>query len=130
LRIKTIKENGIWYVDKTDFENCINSHRLAQQKIEQNTNDYKNNVIHGLNIKVETDWGYYTNLGDFRFMVNQSDVFQRKNYGIWICNSCNQIAQLEHKKEECHLCSDWNGCGNDCTLSLVFCDKCKTELIR
>lgn len=128
--IKATKTKGTWYIDKDEFEDSIRSHRLYQKKIKQNSLDYENNIIHGLNTRIETDWGYYVNYGDFRLAVNHSDVLRNKNNGIWICNTCNQIAQQEHKKEECHLCSDWNGCSDDCTLSLVFCDKCKRELKR
>lgn len=130
LNIKAIKVSGTWYVNKVDFEKSIKSHRLSQQKIKQNTIDYKNNIIHGLNTKIQTDWGYYINFSDFRLVINLADIYNSKNNGIWFCNTCNKIAQLEHKKEECHLCSDWNGCGDDCKLSLVFCDKCNTELKR
>ena len=29
-----------------------------------------------------------------------------------------------HNKPECHLCSDWNGCGSDCTYSGAECLIC------
>lgn len=39
-----------------------------------------------------------------------------------------QPASTENNASECHTCSDWNGCGTDCTLSRVFCAPCGTSL--
>ena len=130
FNIETIKVKGIWYIDEIDFEESIKSHRLIQQKIKQNTVDYNNNIIHSINDKIQTDFGHYINFGDFRLVVSLSDIYKYKNNGVWFCNTCNKVAQMEYEKEECHLCSDWTGCGEDCTLSLIFCNKCKTELER
>lgn len=63
----------------------------------------------------------------FRFVSDPYQSGRMKSDGDWLCNKCNTIAKTEHKKPECHLCSDWNGCGTDCTLSKVYCDNCKTE---
>jgi len=60
----------------------------------------------------------------FRFESSSYEINRRKSYGTWYCSTCNIPAETEHKKEECHLCSDWNGCGRDCTLSRVYCNKC------
>lgn len=52
------------------------------------------------------------------------EKIRKKGYGTWICKHCGRIAETEHHKPECHLCDDWNGCGNDCTLSKIYCTKC------
>lgn len=49
--------------------------------------------------------------------------------GHWRCNICGKPAAEEHMAEECHRCSDWNGCGGDCTLSRVYCEKCGKEKV-
>lgn len=128
LSVRAFKQKGIWYIDEIDFDKSIKLHRLSEQKIKQNTIDYNNNNIHGRMDRIQTDWGYYINHGDFHLAIKFVEVERFKNYGVWICNNCNTVAQLEHKNDQCHLCSDWNGCGRDCTLSLVYCNKCKTKL--
>lgn len=67
------------------------------------------------------------NKEDFTFKVDEYELMRKKSDGTWYCNPCNQPAETEHNKEECHLCSDWNGCGKDCTLSRIFCKKCGTS---
>lgn len=52
---------------------------------------------------------------------------RKRSEGAWYCNGCRKPADTEHKKEECHRCSDWNGCGHDCTLSNVICKACGWE---
>jgi len=42
----------------------------------------------------------------------------------WFCSKCESTCKELHEKPECHRCSDWNGCGGDCTLSRVVCLKC------
>jgi hypothetical protein len=47
--------------------------------------------------------------------------------GSWdsaFCRKCGQKAIALHNKPECHVCSDWNGCGGDCTWSGWRCEKC------
>ncbi len=47
--------------------------------------------------------------------------------GYYTCKKCRDVANKKYNNPECHLCSDWNGCGRDCTLSSVYCKKCKVE---
>lgn len=42
------------------------------------------------------------------------------------CTRCGGVAEEEHFSDECHRCSDWGGCGRNCTLSGVRCTKCGT----
>ena len=64
---------------------------------------------------------------DFRFKVNDYERARRRSDSTWYCNRCNRPAETEHNKPECHLCSDWHECNRDCTLSRVYCDRCKTS---
>jgi rubrerythrin len=46
-----------------------------------------------------------------KFRFKESSAYERARMhsdGQWYCNKCNKPASTEHKKEECHLCSDWN----------------------
>ena len=55
------------------------------------------------------------------------EIARKRDHGYWRCNGCGKPAETEHNAEECHRCSDWNGCGHDCTLSRVYCEQCGTE---
>jgi hypothetical protein len=63
-------------------------------------------------------------LKNFILKNSEYEIFRKKGYGTWYCKNCDIPGETEHNKEECHLCSDWNGCGKDCTLSKVYCKKC------
>jgi len=45
------------------------------------------------------------------------------------CRTCGRIAYTEHNAPECHVCSDWGGCHDDCTLSRVYCRECGVEAV-
>ena len=47
--------------------------------------------------------------------------------GYYICDKCKSVADEKHNNRECHLCRNWNGCGDNCTLSSIYCKKCKIE---
>ncbi|MDF1539401.1 MAG: hypothetical protein P1Q69_10925 [Candidatus Thorarchaeota archaeon] len=123
--VSAFKKEGIWYVNEEEFLGAIQIHREYIEKGKKITEDHRRGIIHGSDgDTIETEWGGYRIRGPFRFEWSNYEVIRKKSSGRWICNSCNSAAQTEHKKEECHLCRDWNGCGNDCTLSRVFCSKC------
>jgi hypothetical protein len=42
----------------------------------------------------------------------------------YVCRKCENTATTRNEKPECHTCSDWNGCGRNCTLSHLVCKKC------
>lgn len=94
------------------------------------TEDYRHKIIHGNNGDIiHTEFGGYKIYGEFRFVWDDVQRLRRKSNGTWYCNRCQAPAETEHNKQECHLCSDWNGCGEDCTLSKVYCLKCGTSLV-
>ncbi|MFH1064072.1 MAG: hypothetical protein V1729_03260 [Candidatus Woesearchaeota archaeon] len=128
--VSVYKEGNDWHVDEKELNAAILKHREHVALIKKNTSDYDKGIIHGKDGEsIETNWGRYRHKGGFRLV--SSDYAQLKNgsTGTWYCNKCNKPASTEHNKEECHLCSDWNSCGGDCTLSKVYCEKCETEII-
>ena len=128
-KITATKYRGIWYIDKADFSAAINQHRDQIKELKQITEDYRKGIIHGKNgDTTHTEFGGYSIHGDFYFVWDDVQPFRRKSYGNWYCKRCKSPAETEHNKPECHLCSDWNGCGEDCTLSKVYCKSCGTSL--
>jgi len=62
----------------------------------------------------------FKTVGNFKLVGDEYLRLRGKSDGKWYCIKCNIPAETEHEKEECHRCSDWNGCGTDCTLSKIF----------
>jgi len=84
---------------------------------------------HKLNPKgARLSCGSYRVQGDFHFVSSDYERIRKRSDGGWICNACWKPASTENNRPECHTCSDWNGCGADCTLSRVFCSECGTSL--
>jgi transposase-like protein len=90
--------------------------------------DHKKGIFHPGRIWI-SDSRYYENKGNFRKEVDTYSLARRDSDGTWYCNTCNKVAETEHKNPLCHVCSDWNGCGKDCTLSKVYCSQCGKFLI-
>lgn len=127
--VPAYKHGGIWHVDGKKFAEAIKRHREVIKRLKQVTADYAKGIIHGKEGDVVyTEWGGYEIHEDFRFVWSDYELARKKSYGTWYCNKCNIPAKTEHNKEECHLCSDWNGCGRDCTLSKVYCQKCRRSI--
>lgn len=129
INISAVKQNGIWYVNRNDFSRAINSHRESIRCVKQVTEDYENGIIHGKDgDTIKTEWGGYEIHKEFRFAWNDVERYRRRSHGMWYCNICHIPAETEHNNSECHLCSDWGGCGRDCTLSRVYCPKCGASI--
>ncbi|MGD0862064.1 MAG: hypothetical protein ABSA21_04820 [Candidatus Limnocylindrales bacterium] len=62
--------------------------------------------------------------GEFIEAGSDLQRYRGHSSGSWICAVCNVEAITEHDRAECHRCSDWGGCGRDCTLSRIVCPKC------
>jgi len=123
------KERGVWCVENTKLAKAIRNQRQQTERIKQITRDYRKRIFHGKSGEtVRTTWGGYQIRGKFRFAWTDLERAKKESYGNWYCNSCNKPAGTKHDKPECHLCSDWNGCGKDCTLSEVYCLKCDHSL--
>ncbi len=91
--------------------------------------DYAKGIIHGKDVDVVyTEWGDMKSMKISALYGPIMNYPAGKSYGTWYRNKCNILAEIKHNKEECHLCSDWNGCGKNCTLSKVYCQKCRRSI--
>jgi len=127
--IPTYKDGKAWCVDEKVFLSAIAQHRAQLEKINQNTRDLANGIIHGNDgDTIYTHGGGYRIVKNFRYVWSDLLRARQKSEGSWYCNECNTIAETENNNEECHLCQDWNGCGRDCTLSRVTCPKCHRSI--
>lgn len=123
-RIRVRKVHGRWTVRLKDLEQGLAAERRWRAERARLTSDYEKRILHGSDgAQIWTDWGYYQRRGAFHF-VHYDRVPRWDSSGDWVCSSCWNVARTEHENPECHLCSDWNGCGRDCTLSAIRCDSC------
>lgn len=129
VNIPVSKIRNQWHLREQDLEQAILQHKLALKELHKVTEDYRSRILHGNDgATVRTEWGGYEIKRSFHFVWNNMDRNRMKNYGSWICNTCFELAELEHNREECHVCADWGGCRNDCRLSRVFCTECMTTM--
>lgn len=127
--IPAYKLGGRWMVVKEDLQRALVAHRDHLSLIHNVTVNYENAVLRPeLGPTVETEWGGYRIEGDFHFVWSAEQVYRKRSNGAWKCNTCFELAKTEHNREECHRCRDWSDCGNDCTLSRVFCTQCGTSI--
>ena len=59
-----------------------------------------------------------------RFVSFYHNMHPGKEWTEYICRKCEKPAETKHDKNECHVCSDWNGCNRDCKLSHLICTNC------
>lgn len=128
VKVPTIKEKGTWYVNRVDFERALtlykNKHSSEfQKKAQLMMEDHQKGIFHPGKIWI-TDTKYYVNKGDFRLDIDAYAQARKESHETWFCNTCNKPAKTEHNNPKCQWCSDWDGCGTDCTLSKVYCAKC------
>lgn len=130
--IPAFKVKGTWFVDSADFDRAVNT--FINKKTENKEHarlmmeDHQKGIFHPGNVSI-SDTLRYVNKGDFRLEVNRYLAGRNKSSGTWYCNTCNIPAETEHNNPECHTCSDWGPCGNDCTLSKVYCSRCGKFLL-
>lgn len=124
VNIPAHKLGGAWHVAEEDLAAALDSHRKAMARRSTITQDYRNHVLHGQpGDTVEMDWGYYRIAKGFHCVSSKYD-HPPADSGTWYCTPCWRAAETEHEQEECHTCSNWGGCGRDCTLSRVHCIVC------
>lgn len=124
VEIPVRKEHGAWFVDEEDLGRALANHRRIVAHRKAVTADYSKHVLHGRpGNTVEMDWGYYRVANGFH-CVSSKYEHPPTGPGTWYCTPCWRVAETEHEREECHTCSDWGGCGRDCTLSRVHCKVC------
>jgi hypothetical protein len=126
--ITAIKIGKQWTVAVAEVDAAIIAHRDRVAGQHQATHDYKSHILHGDDgATVSTNWGGYRISGAFHFAWNDYEVGRWRSDGSWYCNTCFRPTQTEHEHEECHTCSNWGGCRNDCTLSRILCINCGTS---
>jgi hypothetical protein len=132
IQVPTRKEGKSWIVNLKDFNMAVASFKNkkveSEKRIQLMMNDYQKGIYHS-GTRWISDSKYYINNGDFRFEVDTYSLARKGSDGTWYCNTCNKVAETEHNNPECHRCSDWSPCGNDCTLSKVFCLRCGKDLL-
>jgi hypothetical protein len=122
------KVGNQWVVGTRDLEAAITARREERARIAGVTADYERRVLHDGGGTQLLNWGGYRISGSFHLVWNDQAVARRDSDGSWYCNTCWKSASLEYNGQECHTCSDWGGCGGDCTLSAVCCLTCGTSL--
>jgi hypothetical protein len=113
-------------VDAEDFVAALAAARAQRQALRQVDEYYKACSLRPKGAR--TTWGGYRVRGPFHFVWSDEAHIRHDSDGTWVCNTCWKPAALAHDKPECHRCSDWNGCGTDCTLSGVSWGACGTSL--
>ena len=128
--VKAFKEGAEWHVDDVDFKLGIKSRKERLKQIEKNAENLEKGIITAKDGEtVDVGWGTYTVHKGFRNVLSFYSAAKDKDLtGTWYCNTCNKQAETEHNGQECHLCSDWGGCGRDCTLSAVICKTCGNRI--
>jgi len=58
--------------------------------------------------------------------ADELDRYRNQGAGHWVCVKCDTPAEAERKNPKCRRCRYGDNCGQDCTLSRVFCHKCGT----
>jgi len=130
-KVAAVKSGGRWTVDAEEFAAgvaaAVEEHRVEQLAIKQADEDYAARKLHPSG-HARMSWGSYRVSGAFHFVSSDYERIRQRSNGSWHCSTCWQPASTENNKPECHTCSDWNGCGTDCTLSRVYCEACNTSL--
>ncbi len=121
-RIAAVKQGRRWMVDEADLEDALIKHREQRAHVDRMTADYESRILHP--DTVLTIGGGYWVKGGFHFLWNDMDRARLRSNGFWRCNTCWDPAATERNREECHRCRDWSSCGNDCTLSRIYCSTC------
>jgi hypothetical protein len=127
--IRAVKVGRTWMVNPIELEARLTEHRLEQAERQQITDDFEAHVLYGESgTVIRTSFGSYTVGRDFHTVHYDSFKPWKDAYAHWTCNGCWKPGSTEHNKPECHTCSNWGGCGRDCTLSRVFCEDCGTSM--
>lgn len=59
--------------------------------------------------------------------ADELDRYRNQGAGHWVCVKCDTPAEAERKNPKCRRCRYGDNCGQDCTLSRVFCRTCGTS---
>jgi hypothetical protein len=128
VRPRAVKSGGRWYVDPQGVAEAIEAIAAEAARLRANDLAYKNRKLPASGT-LQTTWGHVdVSREGFHFVYNERAAALQESAGHWECSSCGKSATTEHNKPECHRCSDWSGCGMDCTLSGVSCKACGTSM--
>ena len=128
-RVPVQKVGMQWMASRSAFASAIVEHRAGLAEVDETTRAYDDHrLVVGPGGTARTTWGSYRVAADFHSTWSIRAAIQGPTSPAWVCSRCWQSAALEHNRPECHTCSDWNGCGRDCTLSAVLCPGCGTSM--
>lgn len=126
--IDAFKIGNTWHVDDGAFKEAIKSHQEQMKLRKKYTEDFSKGIYHGeVGELIEMEWGGYRNYEGFIFAWNHYLRARKKSDGEWYCRQCSSIAKKEHDKR-CFINNDYHICSEECTLSKVYCQTCKTEI--
>jgi hypothetical protein len=126
--VSVLKASNQWVVDEQAFEAALAEHRAALAEtlaIDQAWHEHR--LLVGPGQSVRTSWGGYRVAKDFHVSWSTGARQYGGGYESWYCSKCWRPATTEHNRPECHTCSNWGSCGNDCTLSGITCMNCGTS---
>ncbi len=128
ISIDAVKIGNQWYIDDRAFKEAIKSHQKRLELRKKNTEDYSKGIYHGVAGQIiEIEGGGYKNYEGFIFAWSNYLIARERSDGRWYCRQCSSMVKEEHNKK-CTINSDWHNCTGECTLSKVYCPKCKTEV--
>lgn len=123
--IEAVKVGRQWMVEEADLNVALAAVKEERARQAQQTADYQRRVLHPGTVRIEG--GGYRVSGAFHFRWDDMSRARGRSDGAWICNTCWTVATEDHDGEECHRCRDWSPCGNDCTLTRIWCRTCGAE---
>ncbi len=122
------KVGNTWMIAERELEEALDARRVREDEINRATADYANHILHGEpGQTVEMRGGFYRVFYGIHVRTVCSPDPAWDGIQTWRCSICWKHAATEHNNPECHLCSDWGGCGRDCTFSRAFCLDCRTS---
>jgi hypothetical protein len=130
IHVGVQKVGRSWMVDKVAFESALLVNRTAKAETADITTAYdEHRLLVAPGHSLGTTWGGYSVRQDFHQTWSNRPISYGGGSVTWYCNTCWNVAEQERNKPECHRCSDWSPCNDDCTLSAISCEACGTSLV-
>lgn len=136
LRLAVWKKGRAWCTDRAAFdeflvqvEHELERRRLAEQAADAELRLRQDRVrrLYAHRVLLDDSAGLYRIVDEHFHAWRVVSLEPYSDWSLsWVCSHCFAPAQYEHGREECHRCSDWSGCGSDCTLSAATCPPCGT----
>jgi hypothetical protein len=125
VSVPVTKAGGRWVAAEADVTAAVQQYADGQAELRRVTDDFRRNIVYEGHHRIVG--GSYNAGEDFYHVFNDLAAYRHQSYGANFCRRCHEPAKTEHNKPECHTCSDWGGCGGDCTLSAIYCARCETR---